>query len=159
MRFKSKTRDCTYSGSLPPTAYVKMVDAWLLFAQSIPFVEVFIYLSIFTSIYSYIYPSIYLLFLFIYLSINILYIYLSTYLSNFNSSIYLSLYVYLSLYISIHLSIYLSIQVLLHTFIDSMRLENDRTINHHGKGVKVILVTLELKTFHKDFNLDTKQYH
>ena len=29
------------SKSLPPTAYVKMIDIWLIFAQLIPFVEVF----------------------------------------------------------------------------------------------------------------------
>ena len=30
----------TSSGALPPTAYVKMVDVWLIFSQSIPFFEV-----------------------------------------------------------------------------------------------------------------------
>ena len=29
--------------SLPPTAYVKMVDIWLIFAQVIPFVEVLLH--------------------------------------------------------------------------------------------------------------------
>ena len=28
------------SKSLPPTAYVKLIDIWLIFAQLIPFVEV-----------------------------------------------------------------------------------------------------------------------
>ena len=31
------------SGSLPPTAYVKMVDLWLIFAQMIPFFEVLLH--------------------------------------------------------------------------------------------------------------------
>ena len=30
------------SGSLPKTAYLKMIDVWLIFAQLIPFVEVII---------------------------------------------------------------------------------------------------------------------
>ena len=30
----------TSSGALPPTAYVKMIDVWLIFSQSIPFFEV-----------------------------------------------------------------------------------------------------------------------
>ena len=50
------------SSSLPPTAYVKMIDVWLIFSQTIPFIE-----------------------------------------------------------------------VLLHTFMDCMRTEGDRDINHHGK--------------------------
>ena len=50
------------SSSLPPTAYVKMIDVWLIFSQMIPFSE-----------------------------------------------------------------------VLLHTFMDCMRTEGDREINHHGK--------------------------
>jgi len=54
------------SGSLPTTAYVKMIDIWLIFAQIIPFFE-----------------------------------------------------------------------VLLHTFIDKLRTEEDRDINHHGKTIKV----------------------
>ena len=29
--------------SLPPTAYIKMVDIWLIFAQMIPFLEVLLY--------------------------------------------------------------------------------------------------------------------
>ena len=33
------------SGSLPPTAYVKMIDLWLIFAQSIPFFEVLLHTS------------------------------------------------------------------------------------------------------------------
>ena len=28
------------SGSLPQTAYIKMVDVWLIFAQAVPWVEV-----------------------------------------------------------------------------------------------------------------------
>ena len=31
------------SQSLPPTAYVKMIDVWLIFAQMIPFVEVLLH--------------------------------------------------------------------------------------------------------------------
>ena len=31
------------SGALPPTAYVKMVDIWLIFAQLIPFCEVILH--------------------------------------------------------------------------------------------------------------------
>ena len=31
------------SQSLPPTAYVKMVDIWLIFAQMVPFVEVLLH--------------------------------------------------------------------------------------------------------------------
>ena len=31
------------SGSLPKTAYVKMIDIWLIFAQLIPFVEVLLH--------------------------------------------------------------------------------------------------------------------
>ncbi|XP_023330915.1 glutamate-gated chloride channel alpha [Eurytemora carolleeae] len=31
------------SGSLPPTAYVKMIDIWLIFAQMIPFFEVLLH--------------------------------------------------------------------------------------------------------------------
>ena len=31
------------SGSLPKTAYVKMIDVWLIFAQLIPFTEVSTY--------------------------------------------------------------------------------------------------------------------
>ena len=31
------------SGSLPPTAYVKMIDVWLIFAQLIPFAEVMLH--------------------------------------------------------------------------------------------------------------------
>jgi len=54
------------SGALPPTAYVKMIDIWLIFAQIVPFFE-----------------------------------------------------------------------VLLHTFMDSMRTEGEREINHHGKTIKV----------------------
>ena len=37
------------SKSLPPTAYVKMIDIWLIFAQLIPFVEVFCILCIYKS--------------------------------------------------------------------------------------------------------------
>ena len=33
------------SKSLPPTAYVKMIDIWLIFAQLIPFAEVMIVAS------------------------------------------------------------------------------------------------------------------
>ena len=33
-----------FIGSLPPTAYVKMIDFWLIFAQSIPFFKVKFYL-------------------------------------------------------------------------------------------------------------------
>ena len=29
--------------SLPPTAYLKMVDIWLIFAQMVPFIEVLLY--------------------------------------------------------------------------------------------------------------------
>ena len=54
------------SSSLPTTAYVKMIDIWLIFAQLIPFFE-----------------------------------------------------------------------VLLHTFIDKMRDEDDKEINHHGTAIKV----------------------
>ena len=54
------------SSSLPTTAYIKMIDIWLIFAQLIPFFE-----------------------------------------------------------------------VLLHTFIDKMRLEEDRDVNHHGQSIKV----------------------
>ena len=31
------------SGSLPPTAYVKMIDIWLIFSQLIPFKEVLLH--------------------------------------------------------------------------------------------------------------------
>ena len=31
------------SQSLPPTAYVKMIDIWLIFTQMIPFIEVLLY--------------------------------------------------------------------------------------------------------------------
>ena len=31
------------SQSLPPTAYVKMIDIWLIFAQMVPFVEVLLH--------------------------------------------------------------------------------------------------------------------
>ena len=34
-------------GGLPPTAYVKMVDIWLIFAQMVPFFEVEILLLFF----------------------------------------------------------------------------------------------------------------
>ena len=54
------------SGSLPPTAYVKMIDIWLIFSQLIPFTE-----------------------------------------------------------------------VLLHTFMDCMREEGEREVNHHGKTILV----------------------
>ena len=54
------------SGSLPPTAYVKMIDIWLIFSQLIPFTE-----------------------------------------------------------------------VLLHTFMDCMREEEEREVNHHGKTILV----------------------
>jgi hypothetical protein len=54
------------SGSLPPTAYVKMIDIWLIFSQLIPFTE-----------------------------------------------------------------------VLLHTFMDCMRSEVDREVNHHGKAIQI----------------------
>ena len=54
------------SGKLPPTAYVKMVDIWLIFSQMVPFTE-----------------------------------------------------------------------VLLHTFMDCMREEEDREVNHHGRSVNV----------------------
>ena len=54
------------SNSLPPTAYVKMIDVWLIFSQLIPFVS-----------------------------------------------------------------------VLLHTFMDNMRTDGDREINHHGEVRKV----------------------
>ena len=54
------------SGSLPTTAYVKMIDIWLIFCQILPFCE-----------------------------------------------------------------------VLLHTYIDKMRTEEDRDINHHGKPIKI----------------------
>ena len=54
------------SNSLPPTAYVKMIDVWLIFSQLIPFVS-----------------------------------------------------------------------VLLHTFMDNMRTEGDREINHHGEVRKI----------------------
>ena len=29
------------------------------------------------------------------------------------------------------------LQVILHTYIDSLRVDDDREINHHGKSVKV----------------------
>ena len=35
----------TTLGSLPATAYVKMIDLWLIFAQSIPFFEVLLHTS------------------------------------------------------------------------------------------------------------------
>ena len=54
------------SSSLPPTAYVKMIDVWLIFSQLIPFSE-----------------------------------------------------------------------VLLHTFMDCMRNEHERDINHHGRSIKI----------------------
>ena len=54
------------SQSLPPTAYVKMIDIWLIFAQLVPFAE-----------------------------------------------------------------------VLLHTWMDSLRVSEDREVNHHGTSVKV----------------------
>ena len=31
------------SQSLPPTAYIKMIDIWLIFAQIVPFVEVLLH--------------------------------------------------------------------------------------------------------------------
>ena len=37
------THFISVSGSLPPTAYVKMVDLWLIFAQMIPFFEVLLH--------------------------------------------------------------------------------------------------------------------
>ena len=33
------------SGGLPPTAYVKMVDIWLIFSLSIPFLEVLLHMN------------------------------------------------------------------------------------------------------------------
>ena len=54
------------SGKLPPTAYVKMIDIWLIFSQLVPFTE-----------------------------------------------------------------------VLLHTFMDCMREEQDREVNHHGRAVNI----------------------
>ena len=54
------------SGKLPPTAYVKMIDIWLIFSQLVPFTE-----------------------------------------------------------------------VLLHTFMDCMREEGEREVNHHGQAVNV----------------------
>ena len=54
------------SQSLPPTAYIKLIDIWLIFAQMIPFLE-----------------------------------------------------------------------VLLHSWMDSHRVDEDREINHHGSAVKV----------------------
>ena len=32
------------SGSLPPTAYVKMIDIWLIFSQLVPFSEVLLHI-------------------------------------------------------------------------------------------------------------------
>ena len=54
------------SSTLPPTAYVKMIDIWLIFSQLIPFTE-----------------------------------------------------------------------VLIHTFMECMREEEDREVNHHGKAINV----------------------
>ena len=31
------------SGNLPPTAYIKMVDVWLIFAQAVPWLEVLLH--------------------------------------------------------------------------------------------------------------------
>ena len=53
------------SQSLPPTAYVKMIDVWLIFAQLVPFLE-----------------------------------------------------------------------VLLHSWMDTLRVDEDREVNHHGKAIK-----------------------
>ena len=69
------------SGSLPPTAYVKMIDVWLIFSQLIPFTE-----------------------------------------------------------------------VLLHTFMDCMREESDREINHHGQSINVG-TTIENGTLNKLFTI------
>ena len=60
------TLSISVSGKLPPTAYVKMIDIWLIFSQLVPFTE-----------------------------------------------------------------------VLLHTFMDCMREEGEREVNHHGQAVNV----------------------
>ena len=62
------------SNSLPPTAYVKLIDVWLIFSQLIPFVS-----------------------------------------------------------------------VLLHTFMDNMREEGERKINHHGRVRKIKENTIDVK--------------
>ena len=46
------------SGSLPQTAYIKMVDVWLIFAQAVPWVEVsFVNLLVFEPEYFFGQPS------------------------------------------------------------------------------------------------------
>ena len=40
------------------------------------------------------------------------------------------------------INMFLISKVILHTFIDSLRAEEDREINHHGKSVKVLLFIL-----------------
>ena len=42
---------------------------------------------------------------------------------------------------------FLTSKVILHTFIDSLRAEEDREINHHGKSVKVLLFILRLFSY------------
>ena len=36
----NKDADVVFLDSLPPTAYVKLIDIWLIFSQVIPFFEV-----------------------------------------------------------------------------------------------------------------------
>ena len=116
MRFKSKTRDCTYIGSLPPTAYVKMVDAWLLFARSIPFVEVFIYLYFYLSISPILFIQSINISIHLSIHISILLIFHLSIHLYFHLSIYFHVLIYLSLYLIIF-SIYLS-QFSFYSFID-----------------------------------------
>ena len=71
------------SQQLPPTAYVKMIDIWLIFAQLIPFLEVSL-----QSVFHFL-----------------------------NSSI--------------------CVKVLLHTFMDALRDDDDREINNHGNPIPV----------------------
>ena len=67
------------SKSLPPTAYVKMIDVWLIFSQLIPFAEV----------------------------------------ENLEG-------------LTMTMTYFLYHQVILHTFMDSLRDDGNREINHHG---------------------------
>ena len=71
------------SQTLPPTAYVKMIDIWLIFAQLIPFLEVSF----------------------------------QFFLNCLNSCI--------------------CVKVLLHTFMDALRDDDDREINNHGNPIPV----------------------
>ena len=116
------------SENLPKTSYIKMVDVWLIFNLMIPFFEVKK-----SKINMFLTSKMFLRTLIVKdkeknLRSNVLHLHICilTTLTTTNTKI----------------NIFCISKVILHTFIDSLRAEEDREINHHGKSVKVLLFIL-----------------